>query len=62
MKEKKTLQFGVRFEDSLAHNLKKVSYQTRLPMAEIVRLCVAKQLDQIRREGGINLKVKLDEE
>jgi hypothetical protein len=60
VREKKSLQFGVRFEDSLARGLKKVSRQTKLPMAEIVRLCVARQLDQIRRDGGINLSVDME--
>lgn len=61
MKEKKSLQFSVRFEDSLIKNLNKVAKQMGLSLAEIVRLCVIKQLDQIRQDGGFNFKVSLDD-
>jgi predicted DNA-binding protein len=44
VKEKKNRQFGVRLESELAATIKKLSEQARLPMGEIIRLCVNQQL------------------
>ena len=59
-RERKTLQVSVRFEDSLAKQLGDISRRTDLSVAEIVRLCLAKQITKIRRQG-LKLKFELND-
>ena len=60
VRKRKNFQVSVHFEDSLAKTLGSISRQADVSAAEIVRLCLAKQLAKIRRQGGLKLKFDLD--
>jgi hypothetical protein len=59
-REKRDWSLGVKFDGPMVGDLQKISRKTGLTMAELIRLCVLKQLEQIRREGGIKLKLDPD--
>ena len=61
MWKKKSLLFNMNLVDSQIKKLDAISRQTGLSLGEIVRLCLSRQLVQIRREGGIKLKLDPDE-
>ena len=60
VRKRKTLQFSVRFESGLTKNLAELANQLDISQGEIIRLCVTKQLDQIKREGGIKINLAPD--
>jgi antitoxin component of RelBE/YafQ-DinJ toxin-antitoxin module len=59
-RDKRNWQLGVKFEEHTVRALKKVSGQIGLPMAEIIRLCLTKQLEQICNEGSIKINLTPD--
>jgi predicted DNA-binding protein len=58
-KTKKVRQIGVRLDPELEEAVESISRQTKLTIAELVRLCIERQIDTIAKDGGILLKVKL---
>ena len=57
---KKNRIISIRFNEPQKKELEAIAKQSGLPEAEIVRLCFTRQLRQIRKDGGINLKIDLD--
>ena len=60
--KKKPIQYHLVFEDGQIKKVIGISRQTGLSLAEIVRLCIVRQLKQIHRKGGIKLKSDLNAE
>ena len=60
MWKKKSLLFNMNLVDSQIKKLDAISQQTGLSLGEIVRLCLSRQLAQIRHEGGIKIKLTPD--
>jgi hypothetical protein len=57
---KKSTQVHLVFEESQIKKLSRLADETGLSIGEIVRLCLARQLAQMRREGGFKLRLEFD--
>jgi antitoxin component of RelBE/YafQ-DinJ toxin-antitoxin module len=56
---KKDRGITIRFDDLLKKELESVARQTGLTEGELVRLCVRRFIEEIKKHGEMRLKVKI---